>query len=70
MARNAFRSCGLRRFNSVTLLSVTGCDNAILHNWLKCQWIPFVVSHLAGNAACSPSVTFMWIEESNRTSIS
>jgi hypothetical protein len=70
MDRNVFTSFGLRTFNSVTLPSVTGCDNAILHNWLKCQWIPFVGSHLAGNAASSHSVTVMWIEENNRTSIS
>ena len=31
------------------------------------SWVP---SHLAGNAASSHSVTFMWIEESNKTSIS
>ena len=70
MYRNVFTSYGLHRFNSVTLSSVTGCDNAILHDWLKCQWIPFVGSHLAGNAASSHSVTFTWIEESNKTSIS
>jgi len=70
MDGNIFTLHGLHRFNSVTLPSVTGCVNAILHNWLECQWIAFVGSRLTDNAASSHSVTFMWIEESHRTSIS
>jgi hypothetical protein len=65
----------LRRMDFTGLIrlpspSVTGRDNAILHDWLKCQWISFVGSHLAGSAASSHSVIFMWVEEGNQTSIS